>query len=545
MNTTLSEEFTLWKRHRTRMLLYTTPWVRESSEEAFMGIQGKPGRISRRAFLSMGGASAAALMLGQLEGPLHVLGARAARGATPPRTTGYGPLVPKGDLALPAEFNYKIISVQAQPQRDGTPTPGIFDGMGAFSDTGGGVNPTADTTILIRNHENRRRQGEIPVTVPSGFRYDEDPTYTAGCTKLVVRQTRSKNRQGQEVRTYEVLDSFNILGGTDTNCAGGVTPFDKWITCEEVVNRSSTGKKHGYIFDVDAMSDGPVVARPVRAAGRFMHEATAWNQAILYETEDRTIQADPVLGAIGASFYRYIPDQHGGQSDNLADSTGRLEALKLKGEFHANMDNRPVGVPFEVEWVPVANPDHDDDTDERRDRVPGFTPTRIQAQDKGAAYFDRQEGMWIGQGGDGQPRVFFDCTEGGPNNLGQVWEYDPGRERITLIYQSTNNAQLENPDNMVIVPQTGDVFLCEDSPGTQYIRGVTQQGEIYDFAQSLTNDTEFCGATFDPDGQTLYVNQQGDRLGENEPPQGTPQNRAVTYAIYGPFGNRTGSKAKA
>src|SRR5215218_2449810 len=204
MNTTLSEEFTLWKRHRTRMLLYTTPWVRESSEEAFMGIQGKPGRISRRAFLSMGGASAAALMLGQLEGPLHVLGARAARGATPARTTGYGPLVPKGDLALPAEFNYKIISVQAQPQRDGTPTPGIFDGMGAFSDTGGGVNPTADTTILIR--------------------YDEDPTYTAGCTKLVVRQTRSTNKRGQEVRTYEVLDSFNIIGGTDTNCAGGVTP---------------------------------------------------------------------------------------------------------------------------------------------------------------------------------------------------------------------------------------------------------------------------------------------------------------------------------
>jgi secreted PhoX family phosphatase len=140
--------------------------------------------------------------------------------------------------------------------------------------------------------------------------------------------------------------------------------------------------------------------------------------------------------------------------------------------------------------------------------------------------------------------VYFDCTEGGPNNLGQVWEYDPGRETITLIFQSPSAAVLENPDNVTIVRQTQDILLCEDSPGTQFIRGVTRDGEIYDFAQTITNDTEFCGACFDPDGQTLYVNQQGDRLGENEPPQGTLQLRAVTYAIYGPFEKRFGPNNK-
>ncbi len=56
--------------------------------------------------------------------------------------------------------------------------------------------------------------------------------------------------------------------------------------------------------------------------------------------------------------------------------------------------------------------------------------------------------------------------------------------------------------------------------------GVTQDGEIYDFAQTITDDSEFCGACFDPDAQTLYVNQQRDRLRENEPPQGSPENRA-------------------
>lgn len=35
---------------------------------------------------------------------------------------------------------------------DGNPTPGIFDGMGAFPGPDG-------NTVLIRNHENQRRAG--------------------------------------------------------------------------------------------------------------------------------------------------------------------------------------------------------------------------------------------------------------------------------------------------------------------------------------------------------------------------------------------------
>jgi hypothetical protein len=184
---------------------------------------------------------------------------------------GYGPLVPKGDLRLPAAFNYQIISQQGVPQRDGTLTPGIFDGMCAFPDSGGpddstedtadtattNVNPPGHTTILIRNHENRRRQGEIPVVVPPGFRYDEDPSYNGGCTKLVVRRTQTGRdaATGQPTYQFELVDSFNILGSTDTNCAGGEVPFKKWITCEEAVNRGTTGKKHGYSFEVNAISD--------------------------------------------------------------------------------------------------------------------------------------------------------------------------------------------------------------------------------------------------------------------------------------------------
>ena len=142
--------------------------------------------------------------------------------------------------------------------------------------------------------------------------------------------------------------------------------------------------------------------------------------------------------------------------------------------------------------------------------------------------------MWaVGSGAFA--KVYFDCTSGGPANLGQVWEYDIGLETITLIYESTNPATLRNPDNVVVVPQTRDVFLCEDGGGPQFIRGLTPTGAIYDFAKTTVNQTEFCGACFDRGGHTLYVNQQGDR---GSLPNGPAGAHAVTYAIYGPFRDR-------
>jgi secreted PhoX family phosphatase len=492
--------------------------------------------MNRRTFLKQ----TAALSGFTIMGPLHALGVRAANGQGPLRVAGYGPLVPKGpELALPPEFNYQVISRQGEPMRDGFPTPGTFDGMGAFPGQHG-------TTILIRNHENRERLGEVPVISPVPY----DPTVRAGNTKLVVRRDKAGvNADGQQLYVYTVEDSFTILGGTSTNCAGGVLPFTKWITCEEVVKGPTFGPspggpsalKHGYIFEIDATSDIAVPALPVIAAGRFTHEATVWRAGVLYQTEDRNLSTQG-----GSCFYRYIPDHRVGLSGNLAETTGPLQALKLKDEFLANMDTgRVIGVPYPVEWVTIDEPDHEDDTDNRRDRVPGFTPVRFQAQDKGAAVFDRQEGMWAGTG---DAKIYFDCTEGGAQNLGQVWEYDPGRETLTLIYESTNPSLLKHPDNVVIVPQTGDMFLCEDSSILpQYIRGLTLDGELYDFAQALVGQTEFAGACFDPDGQTLYVNQYGMRSATDTDPNlpfGVPNQGGVTYAIFGPFENRLGDRSR-
>ncbi|MDQ3066541.1 MAG: PhoX family protein [Actinomycetota bacterium] len=482
--------------------------------------------IDRKTFLRRGAVAGGTLAT---MGPLSAYYAKSASGA-PNAATGYGPLVNKGDLWLPVEFNYQVLSRQGQPMSDGQPTPGVFDGMGAFPGRGG-------NTILIRNHENRERAGEQKVITGPAFEYDV--LAFGGNTKLEVSKTKTgKDAAGNQQYAYEVVRDFAILGGTSTNCAGGLRSPHSWLTCEEVVKRTANGTKHGYIFEIDARADGPVRAIPVPKAGRRAHEAAIERSGIIYMTEDRSKSPDLLRGQIGAALYRYTPSPRGGGIP-LHETSGPVEALAIKGEPNKDMDlTTTVGASYPVEWVPIPEPDHEDDSDNRRDRVPGFTPNRVQAADRGAAVFSRQEGMWAGPG---NAKVYFDCTSGGKARLGQVWEYDPGRELLTLIFESTDPAMLQSPDNVVIVPQTGDVFLQEDGAGDQFVRGVTRDGDIYDFAKTQTSNSEFCGACFDPDRQTLYLNQQG---GRGNLPFGTPGDAGVTYAIYGPFEKRAGSNSR-
>ena len=56
-----------------------------------------------------------------------------------------------------------------------------------------------------------------------------------------------------------------------------------------------------------------------------------------------------------------------------------------------------------------------------------------------------------------------------------------------------------------------------------YLRGLTPDGEIFDFARNVTpgfESHEFAGATFSPDGETLFVNMQRPGL---------------TLAVWGPW----------
>lgn len=275
--------------------------------------------LTRKTFVQGSAVAGGAAMLG---GPLSAL-AEAQTGSRR-RAIGYGPLqdakeIDSGKvfLQLPEGFRYRLISKSGDEMTDGNPTPTIFDGMAAYRGKG--------TTILIRNHENRSRPGEIPVVVPTSMRYDPDVAVRGGNTKLIVGSDR------------RVKSSFAILGGTHTNCAGGETPWDTWITCEEIFNYGSveknitpgTGVPHGYAFEMPADAGGPVEPQPILAAGRFSHEAVAWLRGVLYETEDRG----------DAAFYRFVPNREPRGLGDLATFGGTLQALVIDGKpnFDANL----------------------------------------------------------------------------------------------------------------------------------------------------------------------------------------------------------------
>ncbi len=440
--------------------------------------------FSRRKFFAIAGTTAVGtLMVSPMEGLL----ARKAFGSG--YGIGYGPLVPDPDglLDLPNGFRYQVISRTGTPMSDGSLEPSNHDGMAAFRGP-------KNTVILVRNHELSNNSG-TKVQVPNPY----DPICRGGTTTLIVGRDR------------KLIKEFSSLGGTIRNCAGGLTPWDSWISCEEDVTiptaTNGVTKPHGYNFEVPASATSPVEAIPLVEMGRFNHEAVAVDPktGIVYQTEDN-----------GSSlFYRFIPKHYG----NLK-AGGTLQALRIKDRPEVNTNTGfVVGQKWDVDWVTIPEPN-----------PTTVDNVRVQGRSLGAARFNRGEGIWYDdnkgkkdkKGKDDKKskgEFYFTATSGGPVGGGQVWRYIPGEETIELFVESQSKNELDMPDNLVVAP-FGDLILCEDGGGDNFLIGITPSGEIYKFARNALQTGEFAGACFSPDGDTLFVNIQSP---------------GITLAIWGPW----------
>src|SRR4029453_16441844 len=99
-------------------------------------------------------------------------------------------------------------------------------------------------------------------------------------------------------------------------------------------------KKDGCLFGRPPNPPGPGDPVPIRAMGRFCHEAAAVDPAtgIVYMTEDN--------GAPGDGFYRYLPD-HPGQLHR----GGKLQMLAVQGRSRINTArNQKVGRKLRAGW---------------------------------------------------------------------------------------------------------------------------------------------------------------------------------------------------
>ncbi|GAA4895955.1 alkaline phosphatase PhoX [Streptomyces coeruleoprunus] len=443
---------------------------------------------TRRHILASTGASLAGIAF---TGAFSELFAGTAA-ATPPGgpaghtgRAGYGPLIPDPDglLDLPRGFRYKVLSREGDPLRSGEGTvPGNHDGMTALVGRRGRVH-------LVRNHENRATASNGVPTV-EGLTYD--PVARGGCTAL---ELDGRNN---------VLAERVALAGTAVNCAGGPTPWNTWLTCEETDDKAGTNgytKDHGFIFEVDPADPHRTGAVPLTAMGRFPHEAIAVDprSGIVYETEDAFTKPFGL-------FYRFLPEKPLGGTGSLR-AGGTLEAMRVPGVPDLSVVQEP-GTCFErVEWVPVPDP------------LARRTPIRLQDfGPKGITHAQKLEGCYWGGSSVYFVSSFASAEDGSAaDHYGQVWRYEPHKRRLTLVvaFGPASDIRLpgESPDNICLAP-SGGLMVCEDGDGAQHVYGLTRRGEVYAMARNAHNigtDAEpeygeFAGVTFSPDGRTMYVN---------------------------------------
>jgi len=248
-------------------------------------------------------------------------------------------------------------------------------------------------------------------------------------------------------RTGNVVDAYRILGDTNNNCAGGPTPWGRWLSCEEFPT--------GQVWECRVDAPGQGVAVP--ALGRFSHEAVAVDprRKQLYLTED----------AVDGRFYRFTPTSY----PSLA--SGRLEALAT-------------GSNGTVSWVPVIS----SDLPQSLVRPPGSTA------------FNGGEGVWFDS-----DHVYF--TTKGDN---RVWDLDVAKQRLTTLYDAARlgaSAPLTGVDN-VVVSRSGDLFVAEDGGNLEIVL-ISTERVVSPLLRLVGHDaSEITGPAFSPDGSRLYFSSQ-------------------------------------
>jgi hypothetical protein len=416
--------------------------------------------MDRRNFLRAGVVSTGAGVMLPTAMFARPASARSAEGSATAGESPYGPLSDTPDengLLLPAGFTSRVIAVGGELVGETDYEWHIFpDGAGTFDDGNGGWYYTCNSEVFDFMAAD---SGGV-----SAVHFDADGN---------------------------IVDAYRILEGSNSNCAGGPTPWGTWLSGEE--NFSGIGR----IWECDPTGAKPAVAH--EAMGRWAHEAAAVdpdNQQV-YLTEDNS----------AGLFYRYTPTAY----PDL--SAGKLEACIVAADGS-------------VSWGPLTDPS-------------GATvPTREQVA--GATIFPGNEGCWYHQGW-----VYF--TSKGDHSVHGI---DIAAQKYTLLWKGdpdglgVEGAVLSHVDNITVDAGSGDLFVAEDG-GNMELVIITPEGALAPFVRVVGEghaDSEMTGPVFNPSRDRLYFSsQRGPSVktpteivaGAVAVPEG-PQ-AGVTYEITGPF----------
>ncbi|MEU1848563.1 alkaline phosphatase PhoX [Streptomyces sp. NPDC019990] len=251
--------------------------------------------------------------------------------------------------------------------------------------------------------------------------------------------------------TGAITGAYRILSGTRQNCAGGKTPWNTWLSCEEV--------SLGYVYETDPWGTNAAVQRA--AMGRFKHEAAAADpvRRVIYLTEDET----------NGRFYRFVPTNWGDLS------SGKLQAMVAGSATSGSFT-----------WADIPDPDG--------------SPTATRSQVSGSKSFNGGEGCHYAD-----DTVWF--TTKGDN---RVWQLNLLNNTYELAYDDSlvnGTAPLTGVDNITSA-SSGDLFVAEDG-GTMEICVITPDDIVASFLRvDGQSSSEITGPAFSPDGTRLYFSSQ-------------------------------------
>ena len=254
----------------------------------------------------------------------------------------------------------------------------------------------------------------------------------------------------------DIVDAYSILNSTSRNCAGGKTPWNTWLSCEEYGDQ-------GQVYECDPEGNKAAIVRP--ALGSFSHEAAAVDpvSGYVYLTED----------VPDGCLYRFKPENSGDLS------VGILEVA---------VPNRYV-----LSWKQINDP------------LAKSRSTRYQVKE--AARFKGGEGIIYHDG-----QIFFTTKI---DNV--VWAYHTQTYLISKVYDAADYQLplLTGVDN-IEVSLSGELLVVEDG-GNMQIIVLDHSYQPHVLVDVHGQDkSELTGPAFSPDGTRLYFSSQRGKTGRSK-----------------------------
>lgn len=337
------------------------------------------------------------------------------------------------------------------------------------------------------------------------------------------------------------IDGSRYAFGTMANCAGGKTPWNTFLTCEENYDmfwgdwdfsptdgtqllpakpKQLNAEKrfswldhyqrppthYGWVVEINPWKKE---AKKLTALGRFAHECATTvvakdGRTVVYMGDDANDEC----------LYKFI-----------ADKPGSLETGTL---YVANLEKS--------RWQRLTMADHPDFKWRFKDQTDLLVQTRVAAKMVGGTALDRPEDVEINpENGDVIVALTNNYKQGRPHgSLLRVAEKDANP--LSMEFQSATwiaggpESGLSCPDNLAFDPR-GNLWVTTDRSESRMNKGEFAQyknnglyvipmkgpdaGKVFQVASAPT-DAELTGPTFSPDGKTLFlcVQHPGDNTEE-------------------------------